>query len=114
LGVSDGGAQIGLAAEAGVALAALGRVERDDVITRLQGGDAFAYLKHYASAFVPKDGGEQPLRVVARARELIGVAHAGGFDFNQDFASFGAVQVDLHDLEWLTWCEGDGGAGFHG
>jgi hypothetical protein len=41
------------------------------------------------------------------------VAHAGGFDFDQDFTRLRAGKVDLADFEWGSGFEGDGGVGFH-
>src|SRR5690606_35770932 len=55
LGGADRGAQVGLAGEAAFALAAFGRVERDDVIARLHAGDPGAGLAHDSGALVAED-----------------------------------------------------------
>ena len=65
LRAADELAQVGLAAQAELALAAFGRVERDDVIALLERGHARAHVHHDARAFVAQDGGKQPLGVGA-------------------------------------------------
>src|SRR5690606_27821213 len=114
LGGADGGAQVGLAAEAGLALPALRRVERDDVVAGRHAGDAGADLEDHAGALVAEDDREQALRVGAGAGEVVGVADAGRLDLAQHLAGARSLEVDLLDLEWLSGLEGDGGAGLHG
>ena len=99
--------------EAVFALAAFGRVERDDVIARFQRGDPWPDLEHDARAFMAQDRGEQPFGIGARQGEFIGVAKAGGLDLDQDLARLGAVQVDVHDFKRLARLQGDGGCGAH-
>ena len=60
-----------------------------------------------------EDGREQAFRIGARQRELVGVADAGRLDLDQHLAGPRAVEVDLHDLQRLSGCDGNGGAGFH-
>ena len=45
-------AQIGFARQTKLALAALGGVERDDMVTRFQAGDAFANFDHHTRALM--------------------------------------------------------------
>src|SRR5439155_7951647 len=52
---ADGGAKVGLAAEARLTLAAFGRVQRDYVIAPLHAGDARPDFADHARAFVPED-----------------------------------------------------------
>ncbi len=111
---ADRGAEIGLARQAGRALAAFGRVERDDVIALAHAGHAGADIDHDARALMAEDGGKEPLRIGAREGELVGVADAGRLDLDQNLARARAVEIDLHDLERLSGGDGDGGAGFHG
>src|SRR5262245_16455188 len=77
---TDRGAEVRLARRAGLALAALRRVERDDVVALLERPDARAHVHDDARAFVAKDDGKEAFRVRAGARELIRVADAGGPD----------------------------------
>ncbi len=61
LGGPDRGAQVRLARQAAFALAALGRVERNDVVARLHAGHAGAHLQHHPRAFMAQDRREQTL-----------------------------------------------------
>ena len=76
LGDADGLAQIGLARQAVLALAAFGRIQWDDVIALLDGLDACADIDNDASTFVAENGWKRTLRIVAGERERIGVAYA--------------------------------------
>src|SRR5262249_37817556 len=102
LGGADRGAEVGLARQAGRALAAFGRVERDNVIALLHRGDAGPDIDHDAGALVAEDRREQALRVLARARVLVGVADAGRLDLDQHLAGLGAVELDRCHLERLA------------
>src|SRR6185437_15530824 len=95
-------AEVGLARQAGLALPALRRVERNDVITLLQRGHARSDVDHDTRALVAEDHREEPLRVGTRAGELIGVADPTRLDLDQDLPGLRALQVDRHDLERLA------------
>jgi hypothetical protein len=82
-------AEVGFRVQAVFAFPAFGGVERDDMIAGLQAGHALADLQHDASALMAEDGGEQPLGIGARKREIIGVADAGGLDLDQNLARRG-------------------------
>src|SRR5882672_4914804 len=110
---ADRRAQIGLARQAGLALAAFRRVERDDVVALAHGGDARAHLHYDSCTLVAEDRRKQALGVAARARELVGVADAGRLQLDQHLARLGPVQVHGHDLQGLACGDGDGGFGFH-
>jgi hypothetical protein len=60
-----------------------------------------------------EDGGEQPLGVGARARELVGVADAGGLDLDQHLAGLRAIERHRRYLEWLAFFERHGGPHVH-
>ena len=113
LRAADQLAQVGLAREAELALAALGRVERDDVVALLEGGHAGPDVDHDAGAFMAEDRREHAFRVGARERVVVGVADAGGLDFDQHFAEAGAFEVDGFDGQGRGGFPGDGGFGFH-
>ena len=72
------------------------------MITRFQGGHAFAHLNHNACTFMAENSRENPLRVRARAGKFIRMANACGFDFHQDLARLRAVQFDLHHGQWFA------------
>ena len=93
--------------------AALGRVERDDVVALLHAGDARADVDDDAGAFVAEDGREEPFGIGARAGELVGVADAGGLDLDEHLAGARPFELDLLDDERLAGFVGDGGAGLH-
>ena len=110
---ADRRAQIGLARQARLALAALRRVQRNDVIADLQRGHAATDVDHDAGAFVTEDHREQAFGIRARARELIGVAHAARLDLDQHLAVARSIEVDGDDFERFAGGLGDGGASFH-
>ncbi len=58
LGQSDLGAQVGLARGAELALAALGNVQRDDVVPHLDRGHPLANGLHHTPALMAQDAGE--------------------------------------------------------
>src|SRR6185312_9390648 len=93
----DGRAEIGLAGEARFAGPALRRVERNDVIALGHRGDARADVDDDARALVAEDHREQPLRIGARAGELVGVTDAGRLDLDQDLACLRPLELDLFD-----------------
>ena len=103
-------AQIGFAREAKLAFAALGGVERNDMIARLQAGDALTDLDHHARTLMPQHGWENALRVIATQGECIGMAHAGVADLDQYLALFGRGHVDLNDLQGLACGKGHCGS----
>ena len=79
---AHGLAQVRLARLAKLALAALGRVERHDVVADLDVLDARADALDDAAAFVPEDDGERTLRVLAR--ELFVGTYDSAYDLRQD------------------------------
>ncbi|GBR72176.1 hypothetical protein AA0312_2773 [Acetobacter tropicalis NRIC 0312] len=56
---------------------------------------------------------ENTLRITARQRVRIGVAHAGVGYPDEHFALPGWGDINLDDLEWLARLEGYSGARFH-
>ena len=84
------------------------------MIALFQRRDAWSHFDHNAGTLMAHDGGKQTLGVSARDGEFIGMANAGGLDFDEDFASLGALQIDLDNFKRLSSFEGDSGAGFHG
>ena len=94
---ADRGAQVRLARQARLALPALGRVERNDVVALLHRGDAGPDVDHDACAPVPEDRREEPFRIGARTRELVGMAHATRPDLDQHLES--ARPVELHGFD---------------
>ena len=99
LGTADLLAEVGLLGQAELAVAAFGRVKRDDVIALLQRGHARAHVHHDAGTFMPEDGREDAFGIGAGQGVVVGVADARGLDLDQDLAEPGAVQVDRLDGE---------------
>src|SRR5262249_36125966 len=80
LGRTNRSAEIGLLAEAALALPAFRRVERNHVVASLDRCHAGADLAYDSSPLVPEDGGENPLAVEAIKRIGIGMADARCLD----------------------------------
>ena len=71
---------------------------------------ALADLDHDARTFVAHDGGEQAFGIGAGNGEFIGVANAGGLDFNQNLALLGAGQINFNNFKGFACFKGNGGA----
>ena len=110
---ADRGAEVGLARQAGWALAAFGRVKGNDVIALAQARHPGPDIDHDASPLMAENGGKQALRIGAREGEIVGVADARRLDFDQDLAVAGAFEIDLRHFHWLSSSDGDGGPGLH-
>ena len=113
LGVANRAAQIGLAGQAELALPAFGRVKRNDVITRLEAGDAFSHFNDDPRAFMSHDGWEQPFRICARQRVCVGMTDAGRLDFNQTFTLARSFELHLFNLQRLARSDGHSRTHFH-
>jgi len=110
---ADGGAKIGLAAEAAFALAAFGGVERDHMIAGFYRSDPCSHLSHDPCTLVTEDGRKNAFAVEAVKRVGVGVADAGRLDFDKDFTGLWPFQVNLDDFKRLFCFERDSGTGFH-
>jgi hypothetical protein len=69
------------------------------MIARFQGFHAGPDVNHHTRAFVAKDRGEGAFGVCAGQGEFIGVADAGGLDFNQNLTLFRAFKVHVHHFQ---------------
>src|SRR3546814_13711962 len=96
---ADSGAEVGLAREAGLTLAAFGRVERDDVVARLHRGDARPDLAHDPRAFMTEDRREDALAVEAVQRVGVGVADARRYDLAQQLTRLRPFELDTEELQ---------------
>jgi hypothetical protein len=105
--------RVRLARQAGVAFAAFGRVERNDVIALLHGGDAGADIDHHARTLMPEDRREEAFRIGARQGELVGMADARRLDLDQNLTGTRAFELYGHDLKWFSSLNGNGGAYVH-
>jgi hypothetical protein len=102
LGRADRRTKIGLVRRAALALPALGRVERNHVIAFGERTDPGSDVYDHAGAFMAEDHREEPLRIRARARELIRMAHAASPDLDQHLALLRACEIDTEDFQRLT------------
>jgi hypothetical protein len=84
------------------------------VVAGHEARDARAHVDDDARALVAEDDREQALRIGPRARELVGVADAGGLDLDEDLAGLGPVELDVLDDERLASLVTDGGTGAYG
>jgi hypothetical protein len=100
--------------QAVIAFAALGGVERNHVVAFLQRFHARAYVDNDACAFMTENRGERAFRIIAAQRESVGVADAGGFEFDENFTRLWAFEVDFGDFERFAGGNGHGCASFHG
>src|SRR6185312_16788046 len=110
---ADGRAEVGLARQAGLALPALRRIERNDVVTFLQGGDARADVDYDPRALVSEDHREEAFRIRTGTGEFIRMADAARLDLDQDLSGLGTIQVERHHLERLARRICNGRLGFH-
>ncbi len=60
-----------------------------------------------------EDDRERAFGIVARQREMIGVADAGGFQLNQHFAGPGTIELHGFDGKRLASLECNSGADVH-
>jgi hypothetical protein len=109
----DRGAQIGLAGQAGGALPAFGRIERDNMVALFDAGHARSDIDDDAGTLMTQNGGEQALRVGPGERELIGVANAGRLDLDQNLPGLGTIQLDISHLKRFGFFQCNSSAGFH-
>ena len=109
LGGTHGLAQVGLAAEAELALATLGGVQRNHMVPGLQAGDPFAHFLDDARAFVAKDGGEDAFRILAGQSVGIGMTNTGRDDLHQYLTGFGAGHIHFFNDQGFACFPGDGG-----
>jgi hypothetical protein len=84
------------------------------VVPFFDAGHARPDIDDNPGALVPQDRREQPFRVGAGERELVGVADAGGFDLDQHFGRLWPIELNVRDGEGFTLLQCDGGTGFHG
>src|SRR3546814_20551667 len=73
---ADSGAEVGLAREAGLTLAAFGRVERDEVVARLHRGDDRPDLAPDPRSLMTSDPREDAPHVEALQRRVVAVTAA--------------------------------------
>jgi len=111
LGGTDGLAQVGLAREAELALAAFGRIQRDHVIAHRHRGHALAHCFDDRTAFMTQDRREDAFRVSAGQGVGVGVANTAGDHAQQHFAGLGHGHVDFDDFQGFLGLEGYGSTG---
>ncbi|MGZ2469432.1 hypothetical protein ACVJMZ_005019 [Sinorhizobium medicae] len=114
LGGADGGAQIGLARQAGGAGAAFRRIERDDVVALPDAGDARADIDDDAGALMAEDRREQPFRIRPRKREVVGMADAGRLHLDQNLAGPRPFELDFSHDKGFSGLDGQSSASAHG
>jgi hypothetical protein len=85
-----------------LALAALRREERDDVVADGDRGDALPHRLDNPGTLVPEHGRRVPGGVCPRRREQVGVANPAGREADEHLASLRLGEVELLNLERLT------------
>ena len=102
LGRADRGAEIGLARQAGRALPAFRRVERDDVVALFDAGHPRPDIDDDAGALMAEDRRKQPLGIGPGQRVGVGMADAGRLDLDQHLAGFRPVEPHRLDRQRLS------------
>ena len=111
--LADREAEIRPVIAAVLALTALGREERDDVIAGLDILYVLADALHHSRALVAEHGGGVAGGIGARGRVEIRVAHAAGDQSNEYLAGLGFRELDLLHLEQCAELLEDGCADLH-
>src|SRR5690606_11012300 len=84
-----------------------------DVVTLFQGCDTRADVHNDACAFMAQNSWEEAFRIGTGQGEVVSVANASGFHFDQHFAKARPFELNSHDLKWFTGLNGNGGAYVH-
>ena len=84
------------------------------MIAFLDAGHAAADIDHDAGTFMAEDRREQAFGIGAGQREFVGVADAGGLDFDQHLAFARSLELDGRDFKRFAGGESYGGANVHG
>ena len=108
LGGTDLPAEVGLAGLAELALAALGGVQGDDILSGLDGGHAIAYGLDNTGTFVTEDDREGTFGVFSGEGVGVCVADTGVVDLNANLMGLGGCNLDILDGERLASSPGDG------
>src|SRR4029079_14241941 len=94
-------------------LAALGRIQRNDMVAWLDAGDAGTDFLDDTAAFVTEDYREHAFGVGAGQCEGVGVTNARGDDANEHLAGLRTLQIDFLDAQWFACFPGDRSTRFH-
>jgi hypothetical protein len=106
---SDLTAKVGLSGLAELALLAFGGVESNDVVTRLDVGDALANGLDNTGTLVSEDNRESTFGILARECVGICVANTSVVDLNSDLVGLRRSNLDILNGERLASLPGDGG-----
>jgi len=108
LGGADLAAQVGLARLAELALAALRRVESNNMVANLDVGDTLADRLDDASALVSQNDREGALGILARERVCVCVADASVVDLDADLMGPRRKHLNILVAELLARGPGNG------
>src|SRR5690554_5537814 len=114
LGRAHGATQVGLAREAEFTLATLSGVERNDMVTRLDAGDALTHRFDNTGAFMTQYRGEQTFRVSTGKRVSIRMAYTSRHHTYQYLSCLGVLNINLGQFKGLARSYSNGGTRFHG
>jgi len=106
---SDLAAEVGLSGLTELALLAFGGVKGNDVVTRLDVGDALTNGLNDTSTLVSEDNGESTLRVLTGESVGICVANTSVVDLDTDLVGLGRSNFNVLNGERLTGLPGNGG-----
>jgi hypothetical protein len=83
------------------------------MVTLFDARDTGTDIHDNASTFMSKNGWENTFGIGAGQSELVGVANAGGLDFDQHFTRLGTFEIELYDLKGFACLKRYGCARFH-
>ena len=101
LGRADRGAQVGLARQAALTLAAFRRVKRDHMVPRRNARHPGPDLAHDPRTLMPQNARKDPLAVETLQRIRIRMADTRRHDLDQDLASARTLKINLNNLQRL-------------
>ena len=107
LGLAHPTTQVRLARQAELALAALGGVERNDVVADGQGANSRADLFDDSGALVAQHGRKETLGIAPAEGIRIGVTDTGRRQTDEALPFLRSFEVDLLELERLSGLERD-------
>ena len=79
------------------------------MVAGFQCGDALTDFEDDPRPFMPQNRWKDTFRIGTGKGEFIRVTNASGFDLDENFSLFRALEMNLHDFQWFAGCDRDGG-----
>jgi hypothetical protein len=110
---ANGLAKIGFGVQTVFTFAALGRVQRNNVIAFFQGFHPGAYVHYNTRTFMAENRRKLTFRIIAGKRKGISVANTGRFYFDQNLTSFWSFEVNVNNFQRFSGGKGHRCTSFH-